>query len=318
MQLTEFSIHQIEFTLQAETNVHLGTQAGSQFRGALWDHLQRIACIEPSQQNNPKHSMNCPACFLLALEIPSARGHTPPRPFVIRPPLAVRAEDDRQYTVGESFKLGVNLFGYAVKLFPYVAQAIMQIGNSGVGYHRGRYAIQQIEAVHPITGKRVDLLKNGKSEIPSQALTHDDICKTTRNWSSDSLNLRFLTPTQIYRQGKFDHRPQFAPIIARLLERLEAIHHHYTQTEVLLDWSETYQSLVAQADTITISLDNTRWIETKGGSRRANRLQDLSGFVGDVQFRGNITPFLPYLLWGQALHIGKNTPKGNGWYTIRP
>lgn len=317
MQLTDFTIHQIEFTLKADTDLHLGVQAGAQFRGALWSHLQRLACTDPSQQNNPSHSQYCPACFLLALEAPSARGNTPPRPFVIRPPLASRAEDDRYYITGDSFKLGVNLFGYAIKLFPYVAQAIMQIGMSGVGYHRGRYTIQKIESVHPITKKRTTLMEEGITKIPSQPLTYDDVCTFLNNWVADTVELRFLTPTQINNKGKLSQRPQFALIIARLLERLEAIYYHYTKTDRLLDWSDTYQSLVSQAEAITITLDNTRWIESKGGSRRANRLQDLSGFVGDAQFTGNIKPFLPYLLWGQSLHIGKNTPKGNGWLQIR-
>ena len=316
MKLTDLKIHQIEFILQAETHFHLGAQAGSQFRGALWGYLQRLACTDPANQDDPLHSQYCPACYLLSLEAHSPRGQNPPRPFVIRPPLSPRAEDDRYYTVGQSLTLGINLLGSAVNLFPYIAQAVLQMGRGGVGYGRGRFSIQAIQSVHPITRKRTELMVDGKIQLPCYPLTQADIDAFINRWATDTISLRFRTPTQINFQGTLQQRPQFDHLISRLLERLEAITYHYTASGSGLDWSETYQSLVECASHVTPKLDNTRWIQVKGGSRRANRLQDLSGFVGDVIFAGNIEPFLPYLLWGQAFHIGKNTVKGNGWYDI--
>jgi CRISPR/Cas system endoribonuclease Cas6 (RAMP superfamily) len=42
----------------------------------------------------------------------------------------------------------------------------------------------------------------------------------------------------------------------------------------------------------------------------------LSGFVGEVTYRGEFEPFLPLLLLGEYLHVGKNVAFGNGWYRI--
>lgn len=314
MKLNDLRIHQVEFTLQAETHFHLGAQAGSQFRGALWGYLRRLACTDPINTDDPLHSRFCPACYLLTLEANSPRGQNPPRPFVIRPPLASRAEDDRYYTIGEALSLGINILGSAVNLFPYIAQAILQMGQGGVGYGRGRFSIHSIHSVHPLTKQRVELMADGKTQLPSQPLTQSNIDEVVSCWTYDKINLRFFTPTQINHQGTLQQRPHFSHLIARLLERLEAITYHYTDLGHNRDWSEIYQSLTERATYIKPELDNTRWIQVKGGSRRANRLQDLSGFVGEVSFAGNIRPFLPYLLWGQATHIGKNTVKGNGWY----
>jgi hypothetical protein len=29
------------------------------------------------------------------------------------------------------------------------------------------------------------------------------------------------------------------------------------------------------------------------------------------------SPFWPWLVWGQFVHVGKDAVKGNGWYEIR-
>lgn len=39
---------------------------------------------------------------------------------------------------------------------------------------------------------------------------------------------------------------------------------------------------------------------------------DFSGLLGNVQFEGNITPFVPWLYAAQILHIGRNTTFGMG------
>lgn len=42
---------------------------------------------------------------------------------------------------------------------------------------------------------------------------------------------------------------------------------------------------------------------------------DLSGFVGNITFEGDLTEFWPVL--GQYLHVGDNAVFGRGWYKIR-
>jgi CRISPR/Cas system endoribonuclease Cas6 (RAMP superfamily) len=56
-----------------------------------------------------------------------------------------------------------------------------------------------------------------------------------------------------------------------------------------------------------------------GSSRyswRRDVSHDLSGFVGEIVFEGELEPFLPYLRLGEYLHVGKNAVFGNGWFRI--
>jgi len=49
-------VHHLLFTLQAQTLVHLGPQAGAQIRGGLWAALREFACAAPTIQGDPDHA----------------------------------------------------------------------------------------------------------------------------------------------------------------------------------------------------------------------------------------------------------------------
>ena len=49
--------------------------------------------------------------------------------------------------------------------------------------------------------------------------------------------------------------------------------------------------------------------------RYSNRLQekmDFSGLLGEIEFVGDLTPFVPWLHMAEILHIGRNTTFGMG------
>jgi hypothetical protein len=51
-------------------------------------------------------------------------------------------------------------------------------------------------------------------------------------------------------------------------------------------------------------------------SSKAGRVERTGGFKGHVTFSGNILPFLPLLMIGEFIHIGKKTTQGLGRYVI--
>ena len=297
--------------------VHMGPQAGGQIRGALWQALSNIACTAPGERHLSHHAQHCPMCFLMELQQNSPRGQNPPRPFAIRPPLAVRAEDDRRYKTGEQFEIGMTLMGKAVQLFPYLVQGMRTIGQQGVGYGRGRFTIEGISAYHPIHDESEILLEDGIVRVPSLTVCANDIAPLVETAPQDNLRLRFLTPTTLKHQGKILDYPEFVPLIARILERCQAIAFHYGETTATPEvWQPEYLRLTQLAESVERVQDNTRWVSVKSGSRRSNRYHQIGGFVGEVQFERDVQAFYKWLLWGQSLQVGKHIVKGNGWYEI--
>jgi hypothetical protein len=43
----------------------------------------------------------------------------------------------------------------------------------------------------------------------------------------------------------------------------------------------------------------------------------MGGFVGGVEYRGEISGFLPLLMLGEKVHVGKATGFGLGRYSLR-
>src|SRR5690349_17246005 len=142
----DLAIYHIQFRLEAQSQIHMGAQAGAQLRGALWEALNESACIAPDERRNPNHALHCPMCFLMELQSFSPRGENPPRPFAIQAPTAVRAEDERIFMTGESFEMQMTIMGKATGLFPYLVQGLAGAGHRGVGYGRGRFSIAAIES----------------------------------------------------------------------------------------------------------------------------------------------------------------------------
>ncbi len=314
-------VHHLRFTLRAEMLVQLGPQAGAQLRGALWAALQQFACTAPNIRLDPLHRQHCPMCRLMALEtVEDARGSDPPRPFAVRPPLLPRIEQDRVFYAGDRFAVGINLFGDVVELFPYLCQAFYRMGEIGIGYGRGRFSLEQIEALDPFSGLTISLLENRRIMAgPGLPVTQDKIDHAAAALPSDQITLRFLTPAYIKYQGQRLIHPTFEALIARLLERCQAIELHYTDQPTSQPvWREHYLALTEAARQVRLAQDRTRWVEIGSGSRRTETRNSISGFVGEAVFEGDLAPFRSWLLWGQSLHVGKNTVKGDGWYEISP
>lgn len=317
MMTINLPYHDIIFTLEAQTHVHMGAQAGSQLRGTLWYALEKFACTNPNARGNPQHTQHCPMCYLLELKQKSPRGQNPPRPFLLRPPLAVRAEDDRAFVTGDAFEVGMILLDSARHLFPFIVKGMQLAGQQGVGYGRGRFSIQRIDANHPLSETNTLFTGDNHVAMPNAPITSDDIDNLSQQLPDDNLRLRFLTPTTLKHKGDILHRPNFAAIIARLLERLQALTYHYSdQSAAPEQWQPYYESLTQLAENVQPVRDDTRWVNVRAGSRRSNQVRNIGGFVGEALFNGDMRPFHIPLLWGMGLQVGKSTVKGNGWYDI--
>lgn len=313
----DLTLHHIRLSCEALTAVHFGIHAGAQWRGALWDALRTFACTDPHHQGEAAHSWHCPMCFVLALEAESPRGINPARPLVIRPTLAVRADEDSTFLMGDQFTLDLILVGQALSVFPYLLQAIQRIGQKGIGFGRGRFDLRRVEAFNPLSKAHSLLYEiKGAVRMPDLPVTSTQVVDMANGLSDDYLRLHFLTPTQLIADGKLLSRPQPAILMMRTLERLQALEYHYGQSVSQDVWKSRHENLSQIAATLHIRRDETRWIRAYSGSRRANRMQDVSGFVGSVYFDGNIAPLKLWLLWASLVNTGKNAVKGNGWFEI--
>lgn len=320
-----FVAHRLRFVAEVQTPIELNEHQGSAIRGALFNVLRRNFCLETqftSCQPCPVHA-NCPVSFLLAtVDDEGRRGADLPRPYTIEPPLGATPH----YAPGDRLEFGLTMFARALNLFPYIIVAVTAMQRDGIGrkvesngWRRGTFILREIWAENPLTGQRQPVLQADHPlvSVPDIPITHDQILahlpSPRRKEARAEVTLTFLTPTRLIEGGRLLHQPLFRPLLQRLFERLSALARAFSDSPLALD----FRSLLQQAEEVSLVEDGTSWVELDSYSTRRHAHTPLSGFVGTARYMGPLESFLPWLLWGQFTHVGKDAVKGNGWYEIR-
>jgi hypothetical protein len=335
---TEFTVHHLRFEVEARTPLLLPAHAGPSIRGALWGALRHHFCPASEQEvPPPEHAAHCPVCWLMATDKPDhPRGRDVPRPYTVEPPVDSQAGwQARRFEPGQRFAFGLTLFARALNLFPFLVVAAPLMGQAGIGTpleentsrpgqaRRGRFVLRRIDAVNPLTGALTQVLGEGQTlvHVPDVPVTAADVAAASRGLldgmaADGRLDIRFWTPTRLVEAERLVRRPWLGPLFRRLLERLDALRGEYAAEPPVPD----RQRLQALADGVRLVRDHTRWLEVQSGSRRLGRATPVSGYVGLATYQADRETWkalLPYLLWGQEVHVGKNATKGDGWYELR-
>jgi hypothetical protein len=153
-------------------------------------------------------------------------------------------------------------------------------------------------------------------QVPDLPITHSQVADwvACRSWPRE-VTLRFLTPTRLTHRKRLVKPGElvFAVLLGRLLDRLESLAQHFSDTPLDLD----YRALMARAEGVRTARDGTIWEELRSYSTRQRRATPIGGLLGEATFAcDDWSPFLPWMVWGQFTHVGKDAVKGNGWYRI--
>ncbi len=238
------------------------------------------------------------------------------------------------YEPGESLVFGLTLYAQAMQLFPYVVLALQEFEAGGLGrkcqqrdgrWRRGRLKVREIWAENPLTGERQAVLRADEKmvHVPDVPVTHAQILARAQALAAElasaagpqRLTLHFLTPTRLVEAGQL-LKPQsfrFRPFLQRLLERLEALSEAFCDTPLAVD----FPALLHAADQVQVLEHTLTWEEVTSYSTRRHAESPIGGLVGRVTLAAeDWSPFLPWLLWGQLTHVGKDAVKGNGLFVV--
>lgn len=322
--MNTFTTHHLRFAVEVKTPIHLNEHKGSSIRGAFFHALRAKFCYQKGNRSCRGCPLfaTCPICFLVAtLDPEGSRGVDVPRPYTVEPPLGATT----YYEPGEEIQFGLSMFAEALNLFPYVVLAMKELEEGGLGrptrdrngrWRRGTFVIKEVVAHNPLSGEEQPVLSEGDNmvSVPDVPVTQEQVLDAVSQVSAERMALTFLTPTRLIDQGRLVHRPRFRVLVQRLLERLSALAAHFSDAPLTLD----FKQLIGDAERVELVEDQTRWVELDSYSTRKRGHTPISGFVGRAVFEGEMEPFLPWLTWGQFVHVGKNAVKGDGWYALSP
>jgi hypothetical protein len=286
--------------------------SGPVLRGALAAALLTEFC--PIRGKGLCGTTNCPICPLLSVgeESDEHKAGTP-RPFTIEPPLG----SNTTFAPGDSFEFGITFFGDALPLFPYLLIALERMGASGMGDRRtapGCFMVREVWTLEPMRGLQRRLMVEDEPTVsgPDLQIDHEAVLERTARLSCNRVSLQLLTPVRLINDGHLAHTITFDVLQRRLLRRLDRLAFATTGSGLQLP----FEQLGEVAASIRVADDMTTWLDVSSHSSRTGLSTPIGGLVGRISFEGDLSLFLPWLVWGEIAHVGKDTTKGNGLYQI--
>lgn len=313
------------FRLRATSPWRLPIYKGATLRGALGRGLKMLCVGNPVGANNEKQC-TCPpdlACkYGYLFESSGSQGHDLPRPYVISSPL----DAQQNFEPGESLDFGLVLIGHAIDELPAILHTLTEVGRrTGIGQighnpDRGRFTVESVwqHRFREAPTLIYDGDEEGMAKIRNPESLADIPFPQGVSPDASSVALTFLTPTHIRYKLKEDshqkdlRQPVFEPLVRRLIERMQGLVEAHCNGSVRLDFGGLFRA----AREVDMSATDTRWITFERYSFHQVERIPVSGFVGAAHYCGDLRPFIPLLMLGEVLHVGKGAVLGQGQYCI--
>ena len=314
--LQNFRLARYHVILTARTTISLPAYAGSTLRGGFGQAFRKMVCTQgPIDCRECTLKAVCPYPYIF--ETAPFEGAEQlrtyddvPRPFVIDP-LGAQGE----YRRGESFAFQLTLIGRSIDYLPYFLVSFRDLGEIGIGKKRGRFQLTQVltdnrESVYDSDTQMVHNFDNALSfaEIQREAVS---LLATHFN-SLKSLTLHLLTPTRITHEGELTNELPFHIFWRRLIGRISALAYFHCGESLELD----FKGLIEEAKTVETTETALEWKDWTRYSSRQDQKMQLGGLVGNVTYTGDLAMFMPFVVLGEFLHVGKNAAFGLGKYRI--
>ncbi len=287
-----FEFHSFRFTFSAIDPIAFPPgQPGNILRGAFGHAFRGIAC-EPHCPGAGK----CPqreSCAYARIFEAASSGRSGPSGLGDRPrPFAFRAAylDGQTLQPQQRFWFGLNLFEARDPPLEILAQVFARLAKDGLGPLRGRADVVSVEQ------RKVSL-----SLVAAPA-------------ESRTLEVEFVTPTELKSADGLVARPEFEILFARVRDRVSTLRELYGPGPLEID----FRAMGERAAAVRMTRCELRQVNRARRSSRTGQRHGIGGFVGMVEYQGQLGEFLPYLKAAQWTGVGRHCGWGNGELRVVP
>ena len=292
------------FNCQFREPAYLPEYKGSTFRGLLGHALKSIICAlrrEKCENCLLRHS-----CIYVTLFEPvhRSKGVPPPPPYVIEP----HTSSVNAYQPGDIFSFNLILFGFANDYIHHFICAFNYIGDKGIGKKvgevRGRFSLARVTAgeTNIFDGQTGDVFASPEVKDWPPKFEVDGFEGISR------ISITLLTPLRVKYENHLTAELPFHVLLRSALRRISTLYRTYNGAEPPLD----YRGLVRRASEVQIKSSDLKWYDWRRYSRRQEQAMLMGGLIGSVSYEGELSEFIPYLKFCEAVHLGKQTVFGLG------
>jgi CRISPR-associated endoribonuclease Cas6 len=314
----ELEIMSLKFTLVATQKIKLPKHPGSTLRGAFGHALKSLTCnIENTECQGCNLNQMCAYAWLFNPHLTekekqqtSNRFHNKPRPFVFEP----KTNGKEIFHPGQEINFNLNLFGSTYKFLPYIIESWRYLEGKGLGKGRGKFVLSEIWDINDLTGKAERIYSEYANRVHNSEIkiSDENVKKLEQNLTGDHLRIKLLTPMLLKYQGDYVKKIEFHVLMRNLFRRLSSLSQFYGGESLDIE----FNAYLERAKEIDLIKDYTNWQSWKRYSSRQNQRIKMCGVTGEVEYQGELKEFLPYLILGQYIHVGKNTVFGLGNFKI--
>jgi len=196
----------------------------------------------------------------------------PPRPFVLR----AAHLDGLHVPEGHAFHFDLHLFDLRSSWTDVLAEALkLMVGASLEGVTEGEpFALE---------------LERPPGEVRESGI-------------------RFVTPMELKTGGGLAEKPEFGILAARVRDRISTLSQLYGEGPLPIDFA----AFGERAARIEMTRCEIQRVEAERRSGRTGQTHSLGGFVGQAEYAGDLTEFMPYLVAAQWTGAGRQTSWGKG------
>ncbi|AJE04836.1 hypothetical protein GPICK_05945 [Geobacter pickeringii] len=222
------------------------------------------------------------------------RHQKPPLPFAFQFPVLPAVPNK-----GERFEVGLTLVGSAVMHGNLFLSALASC-FAGQGGNVLPARIDTVETVGYF-GERSPWSFEG--DATPHLLSASGLLAT--GVFGDRMTLRLLTPLKLLQEGRPQRSFSFPKFFRPLQRRVTSLAASYGEGDVTGD----FRWLSSECERVSVG-GSMEWVAWRRGT--------IAGMVGEAVLSGVREEFLPFLLFGQYLNLGKGAAFGLGQFAVRP
>jgi len=308
--LSHIKVSSFLFHLEPIEPIELPPYKGSTLRGAFGHCFKKVICVLNKKDCNICDLKSCCVyMYVFDTKLPKKakmmrKYETIPHPFVLTPPLTKK----RVFYPEEKIEFSLTLIGKARQYLPYFVYTFKKMGEIGIGKAKGRFRLKEVLSLN---GDKYTKIYDANEGTLKEF--EDTYVSFGKGKGLEKIALKFLTPTRIKYSGRFVSELEFHILIRALLRRISALSYFHCGKELDLD----YKGIIQSATTVKSLRRKLFWYDWQRFSNRQNTHMKMGGFMGEIEFEGDIERFYPLIALGEYIHVGKGTSFGLGRYEIK-
>jgi len=283
-------------------------KSGNIVRGAFGTIFRKLVCM-PDCRDAKRCDVRTTCPYACVFEPQAVHREGPsgfadwPRSFVFR----AAHLDGQTIRIGEDFHFDVHIFDANDPSLQYFVLAFAQLARGGIGPGRGLAELAAVDQLD-LAGATVERVFDGHRFQLGELAAPIRVDLHEPQSPVDRARVRFVTPTELKSEHKLADRPEFGILFGRLRDRVSTLRTLYGAGPLDID----FRAMGDRAAAVRLTRCELKRTEADRLSTRSGQRHPLGGFVGEVEYQGELDEFMAYLRLGRWVGVGRQTVWGKG------